>query len=554
MRAEMACALPHPEVSWNTIDWRTANRKVRQLQVRIVKATQEGRWSKVKVLQHLLTHSFSGKALAVRRVTENHGKWTPGIDGELWDTPDKKAAGIERLRQHGYHAQPLRRLYIPKNSNPAKLRPLGIPTMLDRAMQALYLLALEPLAETTADPNSYGFRKERSPADAIEQCFILLSRRRVSPQWILEGDIRSCFDQISHEWLLTHISMDKSILREWLKAGYMEKNNLYPTEAGTPQGGIISPVLANLTLDGLEKMLNQNFHSKDKRVTNGIHFVRFADDWIVTGRSKEMLTEQVLPRIAAFLKERGLELSTEKTHITDISEGFDFLGQNIRKYDGKLIIKPSEKSLVAHLEKIRTTIRTNQTATAGTLVAQLNPILRGWANYHRHVCSKKTFGYIANATLQALLHWTRRRHPTKSADWIKAKYFKTIGNRHWVFTGEVEGREGKPKTVHLLPIAYIPIQRHLKVRGAANPFDPQWETYFEERTKKKIVDTLQGSARLLNLWKSQKGHCMHCGQLITLESNWNVHHIVWRSKGGSDNVNNLQMLHPTCHQQIHCQR
>jgi RNA-directed DNA polymerase len=220
-----------------------------------VKATQEGRWGKVKALQRLLTHSYSGRAMAVRRVTENRGKRTPGVDGETWDTPARKAKGMQRMKQRGYQPKPLRRIYIPKSSDPSKKRPLGIPCMIDRAMQALYLLALEPVAETQADLNSYGFRKERSTADAIVQCHIVLRGRPGAPEWILEGDIRACFDQISHDWLLAHAPMDHTILKKWLKAGYMEKDAFHTTEAGTPQGGIISPALANLALDGLEKEL-----------------------------------------------------------------------------------------------------------------------------------------------------------------------------------------------------------------------------------------------------------------------------------------------------------
>src|SRR6266536_700927 len=221
-------------LTWHQMNWRHAERTVRRLQTRIAQATQAGKWGKVKALQRLLTRSLSGKALAVRRVTENTGKRTPGVDGELWKTPEQKAAAIHTLSQRGYHPQPLRRVYIPK-SNGAQ-RPLSIPTMRDRAMQALYLLALDPVSETTADPNSYGFRRGRCTADAIEACFIALCRNDRA-QWILEGDIRSCFDRISHEWLLTHTPMEKAILAKWLKAGYLEKRRLFPTEECTPQGG-----------------------------------------------------------------------------------------------------------------------------------------------------------------------------------------------------------------------------------------------------------------------------------------------------------------------------
>ncbi len=236
-------AASHDSVDWHAIEWHKAHQNVRRLQARIVKATQQGRWGRVKALQHLLTHSFSAKALAVKRVTENHGKRTPGVDGEIWDTPTKKATAIHSLRQRGYHPKPVRRVYLRKSNS--KRRPLGIPVMSDRAMQALYLLALDPIAETTADPHSYGFRIERAPADAIEQCFRVLCRGN-SAQWILEGDIASCFDALNHTWLETHIPMDKRVLRAWLKAGFMEKRVLYPTDAGTPQGAICSPVLANL--------------------------------------------------------------------------------------------------------------------------------------------------------------------------------------------------------------------------------------------------------------------------------------------------------------------
>jgi RNA-directed DNA polymerase len=339
-----AGATSHMEVDWHAIDWRHVNQNVRRLQARIVKATQEGRWNKVRALQRLLTHSFSGKALAVRRVTENQGKRTPGVDGETWSTPAKKALAVETLRQRGYQPRPLRRIYIPKQSGGR--RPLGIPTMLDRAMQALYLLALDPIGETTGDPNSYGFRKARSTADAIAQCFIVLGNRQTA-QWVLEGDIASCFDRISHDWLLAHIPMDKAVLRKWLKAGYMEHSILHPTDEGTPQGGIISPVLANLTLDGLEKLLLEKFPkwywAAGRTRTNKVHLVRYADDFIITGNSREQLVDEIRPLLERFLEERGLQLSAKKTVVTHIEDGFDFLGQNVRKYNGKILIKPSKK-------------------------------------------------------------------------------------------------------------------------------------------------------------------------------------------------------------------
>ena len=254
MTAKAGAALDHIP-TWETLKWQTIEGEVRRLQARIVKAVQEGRWNKAKALQRLLTRSASGKLLAVRRVTENDGKRTPGVDEELWDTSQKKLTAAMSLTVRGYFPQPLRRVYIPKANG--KLRPLGIPTMRDRAMQALYLLALDPIAETTADHASYGFRQARSCADAIERCFACLCHG--NPVWILEGDIKGCFDNISHQWLLDRVPLGKSILRRWLKSGYLEKQIFYDTISGTPQGGIISPVLANFALDGLEQRLRKAF-------------------------------------------------------------------------------------------------------------------------------------------------------------------------------------------------------------------------------------------------------------------------------------------------------
>jgi RNA-directed DNA polymerase len=540
----------HGVTDWHAIDWKSANHNVRRLQARIVKATQEKKWGKVKALQRLLTHSFSGKVLAVRRVTENQGKNTPGVDKVTWNTPHKKINAVYQLRQRDYHPQPLRRIYIPKKNG--KRRPLGIPTMKCRAMQALYLLALDPVAETTADPNSYGFRPQRSTADAIEQCFIALGNK-CTAQWVLEGDIKGCFDGISHEWLFIHIPMEKAMLKKWLKVGYMEKHVLYPTEEGTPQGGIISPVLANMTLDGLERRLRERYPKTTvKGIAAKVNLVRYADDFIVTAASKELLEQEIKPLVEVFMNERGLELSLEKTCITHIEDGFDFLGQNIRKYKtGKrhtLLIKPAKKNVHAHLEKIRDIIKKNQTLSAGRLILMLNPIIRGWAQYHQHVVSSDAFHDVDDAIYRRLRQWMKRRHPKKSNQWITKKYFKTLDGNNWVFYGEVNDQ-----VYHLADTASVPIKRHAKVKAQANPYDPEWETYYEKRLDVHIVETLKGKHWLLHLWKEQNGRCPMCQQKITKITGWHSHHIEWRSKGGSDTAGNRVLLHPTCHQQLHSQ-
>ncbi len=549
--SDIAGAASHARVNWHATNWQKAHQNTSRLQARIVKATQEGRWGKVKALQHLLTHSYSGKVLAVRRVTENQGKNTAGVDGETWNTPEKKAKAVQQPRQRGYQPRPLRRVYIPKSNG--KRRPLGIPTMADRAMQALYLLALDPIAETLADPNSYGFRKGRSPADAIEQCHKVLSNRG-GAEWVLEGDIKSCFDRISHEWLLAYVPMDKAILHQWLKAGFMEGTTLYPTEEGTPQGSICSPVLANFALDGLETKLREKYpkasHASRKAKVN---LIRFADDFVITGSSRELLENEVKPIVEAFLKERGLELSEEKTRITHVEEGFDFLGQHIRRYSGKVLVKPSRKSIHTFLSKVRKVIKDNEQATAGHLVVQLNPIIRGWTNYHRHVSSKRVFTKVSHAIFQALWHWAKRRHPKKPKKWVKDKYFHPQAGRNWVFSGETEGRRGKTYRAHLFDAAGVPIKRHTKVKGAFNPYDPAWEVYFEERQGVRMMDTLKGRRQLLYLWREQHGICPICEQQITKITGWHNHHVVWRSRGGADGAENRVLLHPNCHMQVHTQ-
>lgn len=549
------CAPTDQTPTWHQINWRQAERNVRRLQTRIAQATQAGKWGKVKALQHLLTHSLSGKALAVRRVTENTGKRTPGVDGETWSTPEQKTTAVHTLRQRGYHPQPLRRIYILK-SNGAQ-RPLSIPTMRDRAMQALYLLGLGPVAETRADPNSYGFRIARSAADAIEACFIALCKNDRA-QWVLEGDIRSCFDWISHEWLLAHIPMDTTILKKWLKAGYIERRCLHATEEGTPQGGIISPAIANMTLDGLEQLLSSYFPKKGRNGRKAkVNLIRYADDFCITGDSKELLEQEVKPLVEQFLRERGLELSTEKTLVTHIEQGFDFLGQTIRKYRrgkrAKFFITPSKKSVKTFLRKIRKRIKESGYLTTSELIGELNPMIRGWALYHRHVVSKDIFHAVDHAIFQAIWSWARRRHRNKPRRWIKERYFPDKGPNRWVLTGVFKTEKGETRVVHLLAASSIRIERHTKVRASANPYDPAWEEYFEKRLDVRMYARLKGRRWLSYLWKEQNGLCPICNQKITKVTGWHSHHILWRSKGGSDGVENRVLLHPTCHQQVHSQ-
>lgn len=460
-------------VSWKTIKWVAIEASVRRLQIRIAKAVKKGHHNKVKALQWLLTHSFQAKLLATKRVTQNRGSKTAGIDGKICRTPRDKVLLAKSLRRRGYHAKPLRRVYIPKRNNASERRPLSIPTIGDRAMQALYLLALEPIVEMNADPNSYGFRPKRSTADAIEQCFRCLSMK-TSSQYVLEGDIRQCFDRIDHQWLKTHVPMDKQVLSQWLSAGYMEERTLYPTREGTPQGGIASPSLALMALSGLEQAVQAVVQERDK-----VHVVVYADDFIVTGASKEILEQKVKPAVVDFLRERGLELSERKTRITHIDDGFDFLGFHIRKYKGKLLIKPSKKGIKAFLMDIRRTVRKLRTAKTEELIRCLNVKIQGWGYYYRHVVSKKVFSYVDDNIYRAVAKWVKRRHPKKNSTWWRENYFRAQGNRQWVFSAKDPSNQGQ--WIDLLKMVHIPISRHVKIVAKATPYDPRWQKYFARR-------------------------------------------------------------------------
>jgi RNA-directed DNA polymerase len=497
------------EDQWNNIDWKKVEKHVNRLQARIAKAVKNGIWYLVKRLQHLLTHSFYAKLLAIRKVNQNRGKRTAGIDGETWSSPESKMKAALRLTDQKYVAKPLKRVFIEKPGKKKK-RPLGIPTMYDRSMQSLYALALEPIAEIKGDRTSFGFRKFRSTHDACEYAFHYLCKEK-SPVWVLEGDIKGCFDNISHQWLLDNIPMDKSILKQFLKAGYIFERQLFPTDAGTPQGGIISPILANITLDGIEKLLADKYHKKSKSGrTNSYHaakykvnFVRYADDFIVTAKTEE-IAKEVKELIKVFLKERGLELSGEKTLITHIDNGFDFLGWNFRKYNGKLLVKPSKKSIDKFTEKISDTIKKGKAWKQEELIKTLNPIITGWANYYQSVVSSEIFHKLDSRIWGMLWHWAKRRHPEKSKQWTADKYWHTFGNRKWVFS------EGT-KQLHFL--SDTKIVRHTKLKLDMNPHLDK--DYFISRKLKLVVKKLTSKAN--NVWDKVKNICKP--ETVTMTNN-----------------------------------
>jgi RNA-directed DNA polymerase len=358
--------------------------------------------------------------------------------------------------------------------------------MTDRAKQALEALALDPIIETISDKRSFGFRKGRSAQDAMANLFGVLSRKN-GAEWIVEGDIKSCFDEIVHDWLLKNTPMDKGTLKEFLKAGYVYEKQLFPTEQGTPQGGIISPILANHTLNGLEQLLKKTYKKKSegkgwpyRQIEPKVNLVRYADDFIVTARTYEM-AEQVRETVRKHITERGLQLSEEKTIITNIADGFDFLGWNFRKYKGKLIIKPSKKSQQKVMEKLREAVNKNIGTRQDDLIKMLNSIIRGWCNYHQGVVAKRIFSKIDNYLFWLLWKWARRRHMNKGKRWIKRRYWKTEGRRNWVFKDNLT----------LLRMEHTPIVRHPQIMLDKNPYIDNDYFFFrkiEIRLKRKTAE------------------------------------------------------------------
>lgn len=532
-------------VDYNAIDWRRVDHTVRRLQARIVKAQQQGRYGKVRSLSRVLTRSFAARATAVRRVTSNRGKRTPGVDGQRWTTAVEKAQAIESLRPERYRAKPLRRVYIPKSNG--KKRPLGIPTMRDRAMQALFLLALEPIAETTGDGVSYGFRRGRSTADAAEQAFLCLAKKSQG-RWVLEGDIKGCFDHISHAWLLDHVPMEKRVLKQWLKAGYVEQGALFDVESGTPQGGIISPVLANMALDGMEKLLNDRFKlwrcrkgkwqwvTPSDSANERVNLIRYADDFVVTGRSSEVLEQQVIPMIREFLAERGLALSVEKTRIVSIEDGFDFLGFRFRKHQDLLLTTPCTSGVRRFREKVKGIIKSSRGLPAHVLIGRLNPVLRGWCNYYRHTASSRTFRQLHDWLFQELWRYLRQTHHRKSGTWLANRYFTEYRGKGWVF----HARNPAGRRVYLFQMDQVRIIRHSKVRNGLNPFDPAWQEYLCQRRCKRTRTSMLLRRSYRQAWLRQRGQCPICRSALPERTGGNM------DEAGPRLTMDAQLVHRHC--------
>ena len=544
--------------AWNTINWAKVQRKVFKLQKRIYQASLSGQNAKARKLQKLLVKSYYAKLLAVRRVAQdNQGKRTAGVDGVKSIPPKERLELVENLKYQ--KAKPLRRKWIPKSNG--EERPLGIPTINDRVRQALVKSALEPQWEARFEGTSYGFRPGRSAHDAMSRIFQSINK---GEYFILDADISKCFDQINHDYLLSKIdcpSTMKAQIRQWLKAGVMDNGIFSATEEGTPQGGVISPLLANIALDGMSSLVSSLFPMKTSNNKNYATLIRYADDFVVISPQLEVI-QQCQVAIEEWLKPVGLELKPAKTRICHtlkeievkgekVAPGFDFLGWNFRQYPVgkhhsgktgsknskilgfKLLIKPSKKAIKAHADKVKEVIKTHKTAPQYALIKRLNPIIKGWCNYHSKVVSKKIFSSMDDTTWQRLRAWTVSRCSKASYGKLK-KYFRNNGNKAWSF----ETKDGFRLTTH----AETPIIRHVTVRPGASPYDGNW-TYWSTR-KGTSFDVPN---RVASLLKKQKGKCTFCGQYFTPEDIAEIDHIIPTSKGGKNDYKNLQLLHRHCH-------
>jgi RNA-directed DNA polymerase len=530
---------------WASIDWRTVETTVRRLQERIYRATERGERQKARSLQQLLVRASSAKLLAIRRVTqENQGKHTAGIDGVVCDTPEARAALFRSdLSLKGYKPLPVRRVYIPKGEG--RRRPLGIPTVRDRVLQALVKQALEPEWECRFEANSYGFRPGRCPMDAIEALFAALSQQGASG-WVLDADISGCFDNIGHEPLLARLPVFTTTIRRWLKAGVVELGHYSDTEAGTPQGGVISPLLANVALDGLERLFGAErpdgrsiSPGHRKSPNTGISLTRYADDFVVSAPSREVLEQYVRPRVEGFLRQRGLALSEAKTRIVPVTEGFNFLGFQIRRYKRRLLTKPQKDKVLRHLRGIKSYLDTHRQAPAGRVIKDLTPVIRGWANYYRHCVASATFQRVDHRQWQMLWKWAKRRHPNKSSRWVRRRYFRRDG--YWTFHAQ-----GVPLVRH----GATPITRFVKVRGRNSPYDPKLHAYWQQRTKQRIAVRTYAKQRQA-LLVAQAYRCALCRLPLDVDDPLHEDHIIPRQAGGSDQLDNRRVVHAWCHHQRH---
>ena len=502
------------DLDWNAIDWRKAEDDVRRLRRRIFTAAQAGDLRKVRSLQKLMLRSWSNTLVGVRRVTQrNAGRETAGIDGETALTPQARAELVMQTHRQTtpWQARPVKRVYIPKSNG--KLRGLGIPVLRDRVLQARVTNALEPEWEARFEPRSYGFRPGRGCHDAIEAIYWTLKGTSSKRQWVLDADLAAAFDRIDHSRLLAQLGTfpGRGMIGQWLKAGVVEKGRFMPTEEGTPQGGVVSPLLLNIALHGMEQAAGVRYvklgaHGAETKAGSPV-VVRYADDLVALCHSRDQ-AEQVRDRLAEWLAPRGLAFNEGKTTIVRLSQGFDFLGFSVRRYrSGKLLIKPSKQAVTRHRKRLATELRSLRGANARAVTSRLNPIIRGWAAYYRGVVSKEVFSTLDHYLWKITYQWALAAHRNKSKRWVADRYF---GNFHptrqdrWVFGDRDSG-------YYLRRYVWTRIVRHRLVMGSASPDDPALAQYWADRRRRKPPPLGRLTLRLLT---TQAGRCPICGDFL----------------------------------------
>ena len=551
-----AAQVDPPSEAWNKIPWRKLEKHCFRIQKRIYRASQRGNKRAVQKLQKLLMKSEAARLLAVRKVTQdNQGKKTAGIDGVKNVKPQDRFTMVHQIHPKHWKyqkAKPVRRVWIPKPGK-AEKRPLGIPTMLERAKQALVKAGLEPEWEAVFEPNSYGFRPGRSCHDAIGA---ILNHIRYKPKFVLDADIKGCFDNINQEALLLKLQTSSTlrwVIKSWLKAGVLEGEVFSPTEAGTPQGGVVSPLLANIALHGMEMAVKGNRKKREQPI-----LIRYADDFLVLHPQKEAV-EEATEAVTSWLQEMGLTLSPSKTRITHTLTpyeghvGFDFLGFTVRQFSVgktntgkdtqgrplgfKTIIKPKKAAVREHVAQLKERMRKLRGAPQEKLIKDLNPIIRGWATYYRTVVAAETYRHCDDALYHQLVRWARWRHPDKSAQWRTKKYWRTIGDQHWVFAAS--------ETMVIRRHSMTPILRpYAKVRGRASPYDGNL-LYWSQRLKNHPM--LRG--KLAKLLQKQQGKCRWCELVFREEDLIEIDH--HDGNHANDEPSNLVALHRHCHDERH---
>jgi RNA-directed DNA polymerase len=553
-------------LDWDNVDWPQIEDDVRRLRQRIFAASKAGDLKRVRNLQKLMLRSRSNALLSVRRVTElNAGRWTAGVDGKVVRGSRSKAEWSDWVQHlsRSWTAKPVRRVYVPKANG--KKRPLGIPVIGDRILQALALAALEPEWEARFEPKSYGFRPGRGCHDAIEAIFNTVSGKNPQRRWILDADLAAAFDRLDHDHILSQIGTfpARKLVGQWLKAGVVELDWFIPTKEGVPQGGVISPVLMNVALHGMEQAAGVRYRasgvSADRVVPDSPLLVRYADDLVAMCGSREQ-AEQVKTRLAAWLHPRGLSFNEDKTRVVHLEEdGFEFLGMHIRRYrNGKLLIKPSKAAVQRFRKRLTAEMRTLRGTNAPAVISRLNPIIRGWAAYYRSVVSKRTFVQLDTHMWKLAMSWAKRRHPNKSVRWVVDRYFgafhKTRRDR-WIFGDRVSG-------AFLAKFAWTQIVRHQVVKGWASPDDPALADYWAQRRRRRKPPLDRSRLRLL---QAQHGRCPSCRGLLLYADHepqtpqeWEewvkvtrmaIHKraiIADAGRGMSDETVALQLLHAHC--------